>query len=58
MSAKEQTIDLTALTQKRENIVQRIMNLSAEQFDQLITLYSQQEKELRPACQAQRLTSA
>lgn len=55
MKAKEQSADLTV---KREKIIQRIMNLSNEQFDQLITLYSQQEKESVPACPVQRRTSA
>ena len=46
------------LSIKRENIIQRIMNLSDEQFDRLITLYSQQEKESCPACQVLHQTSA
>lgn len=46
------------LSQKRENIIQRIMNLSDEQFDRLITLYSQQEKELCPTCPIDHRTSA
>lgn len=50
--------ELFNLTQKRENIIQRIMNLSEEQFDQFITLYSQQEKESYPPDPVQRLTSA
>ena len=55
MNAKEQSADLNV---KREKIIQRIMNLSNEQFDQLITLYSQLEKESVPACPVQRRTSA
>ena len=46
------------LSQKREDIIQRIMNLSDEQFEQFITLYSQQEKESCPTCQVPHLTSA
>lgn len=42
----------------RENIIQRIMNLSDEQFDRLITLYSQQEKEWCPNAPTQHRTSA
>ena len=55
MTAKEKTSDLSA---KRENIIQRIMNLSAEQFDQFLTLYSQQVTESDPACPTQHRTSA
>ena len=33
------------LSTKREDIIQRIMNLSDEQFERLLTLYSQQEQE-------------
>ena len=46
------------LSTKRENIIQRIMNLSDEQFDRLITLYSQQEKEWCPNAPTQHRTSA
>ena len=46
------------LSTKRENIIQRIMNLSDEQFDRLLTLYSQQEQESDPACQVPHQTSA
>lgn len=46
------------LTKKREDIIQRIMNLSDEQFDRLLTLYSQQEKESDPVCPTLRQTSA
>lgn len=59
MSAKEQLFESAVnIAQKRENIIHRIMNLSCEQFDQLITLYSQQEKEFCPADLTQRRTSA
>ena len=59
MSAKEELhIINTNLSMKREAIVQRIMNLSDEQFDRLIALYSQQEKESCPACQVPHQTSA
>ena len=46
------------LSAKRENIIQRIMNLSDEQFDRLITLYSQQEPESDPDDQVLHRTSA
>ena len=56
MNAKEElTVNLSP---KRENIIHRIMNLSDEQFDQFLTLYSQLEKESYPPDPAQRLTSA
>ena len=43
MSAKIEKFDLIVnLSPEREEIIQRIMNLSNEQFEQLITLYSQQ----------------
>ena len=59
MSAKEELLDSTVnLSTKREKIIQRIMNLSEEQFDQLLILYSQQEIESCPACPVQRRTSA
>ena len=59
MSAKDELHNLNEnLSNKRENIIQRIMNLSDEQFDRLITLYSQQEKESDPACPTLRRTSA
>ena len=59
MSAAKELHNFTAnLSPKREDIIQRIMNLSDEQFDQLITLYSQQEKESYQADQSQHLTSA
>ena len=55
MTAKEETFDLST---KRENIIQRIMNLSNEQLDQLITLYSQQWQESAQTCPDQHRTSA
>ena len=59
MSAKNELHNINAnLSTKREKIIQRIMNLSDEQFDRLITLYSQQEKESDPACPTQHRTSA
>ena len=59
MSAREDLFNLTAdLSPKMENIIHRIMNLSNEQFEQLLILYSQQEKESCPACPVQRRTSA
>ena len=59
MSATQELHNITDnLSPKREDIIQRIMNLSDEQFDRLLTLYSQQEKEFCPAEPVQRLTSA
>ena len=59
MSAKKDSINLTAdLSQKRENIIHRIMNLSDEQFNQLLILYSQLEKESYPPDPIQHPTSA
>lgn len=59
MTAKAETLDSPAnLSQEREKIVQRIMNLSEEQFDRLLTLYSQQEKESCPVCPDPHRTSA
>ena len=59
MSAKAELHNLNEnLTNKRENIIQRIMNLSDEQFDRLLTLYSQQEQESAPTCPTLHRTSA
>lgn len=59
MTAQEELFDFAAtLSPKRENLIQRIMNLSDEQLDRLIALYSQQETEFDPACQAPHQTSA
>ena len=59
MSVKDELLECIAnLSPERERIIQRIMNLSNEQFDQLIILYSQLEKESCPACPVQRRTSA
>jgi hypothetical protein len=59
MSAKDELHNIDGnLSQKRENIIKRLMNLSDEQFDQLLTLYSQQETESCPTCQVHRRTSA
>ena len=59
MSAREELHNFNAnLSTEREKIIQRIMNLSDEQFDRLIALYSQQEKESCPACPTQHRTSA
>ena len=55
MTVKEETFDLST---KRENIIQRIMNLSDEQFDQFLTLYSQQVTESDPTCPTHHRTSA
>jgi hypothetical protein len=52
MSAKEE------LFAKREKIIQRILSLSDEQLDRLLTLHSQQEKESCQTCQDQHRTSA
>ena len=46
------------LSSEREEVIQRIMNLSDEQFKLLITLYSQQEKESVSACQTLHQSSA
>lgn len=46
------------LDAKRENIIQRIMSLSDEQFELLITLYSQQQQGSFQACQDPLQTSA
>ena len=46
------------LSPEREEVIQRIMNLSDEQFKLLITLYSQQEKESVLACQTLHQSSA
>ena len=59
MSAKVELHNINGdLSQKRENIIQRLMNLSDEQFDRLLTLYSQQVQESDPACQVLHQTSA
>lgn len=59
MSAKVELHNIDGnLTPKKENIIQRLMNLSDEQFDRLLTLYSQQEPESDPACPTQHRTSA
>ena len=58
MSAKLELHNINDNLSKRENIIQRIMNLSDEQFDRLLTLYSQQEQESDPACQVLHRTSA
>ena len=55
MSAQEETFELS---RKREKIIQRIMNLSDEQIDRLLTLHSQQEKESYQTYPIQHLTSA
>lgn len=46
------------LSPEREEVIQRILNLSEEQFQLLITLYSQQETESVSACQTLHRTSA
>lgn len=59
MTAKDELHNYNAtLSPDREKIIQRIMNLSDEQFDRLIALYSQQEKEFCPAAPTQHRTSA
>ena len=59
MIAKDELHNFNAtLSTDRENIIQRIMNLSDEQFDLLITLYSQQETEFCPTCPIDHRTSA
>ena len=52
MSAKDELHNLIAnLSPERENVIQRIMNLSDEQFELLIALYSQQVTGSASACQ-------
>ena len=46
------------LSPKRKEIIERILNLSEEQFELLLTLYSQQETESSQACPAPNLASA
>jgi hypothetical protein len=46
------------LDAKRKNIIDRIMALTDEQFELLITLYSQQQQESSQACPVPRWTSA
>lgn len=59
MSANEELHIINEnLSTKRESIIQRIMNLSDEQFELLLTLYSQQQQESCPACPTQIQTSA
>ena len=58
MSAKELHNFEENLSQRRENIIERIMNLSNEQFEQLLILYFQQEKESVPADPVPHRTSA
>ena len=58
MIAKDELHNINENLSKRENIIQRIMNLSDEQFDRLLTLYSQQEIESCPTCQVLHRTSA
>lgn len=59
MSAKVELHNINDnLSTKREDIIQRIMNLSDDQFERLIALYSQQEKESYQACPTLHQTSA
>lgn len=46
------------LSPKQEKIIKRIMKLSDEQLDRLLTLHSQQEKESYQTCPDQHRTSA
>lgn len=55
MPAKEETLELFA---KREKIAQRILNLSDEQLDRLLTLLSQQETGFYQTAPAPHQTSA
>lgn len=43
---------------KRDDIIERILNLTDEQFELLVTLYSQQSEESDPTGQAPLPTSA
>lgn len=59
MTKNVEMFDLIAnLSPKREKIIQRIMNLSDEQFERLVTLYSQQETGSSPICPDLHRTSA
>ncbi len=59
MSAKEELHIFTAdLSPEREKIIQRIINLSDEQFERFLTLYSQQETESYQSFPTQRPASA
>ena len=59
MNVKEELHNFNANSSPdREKIIQRIMNLSDDQFDRLITLYSQQEKGSVPTCPVPHQTSA
>ena len=59
MTATEEVFDSNVnLSPRKEKIIQRILDLSEEQFDRLITLYSQQETESDRADQSQHRTSA
>ena len=58
MTTKEEICGINNLSPKREQIIQRILKLSDEQFDRLVTLYSQQEKEFCQSCQVPHQTSA
>lgn len=58
MSAKDELHNLiNNLSPERENVIQRILNLSDEQFERLITLYSQQVTESASTCQIPHQTS-
>ena len=59
MSAKEELHNLIAnLSPEKEKIIERIINLSDEQFEQFLTLYSQQETESYQSFPTQRPASA
>lgn len=46
------------LIEKRDDIIDRILKLSDEQFEQFLTLYSRQDAEFDPLYQAPHRTSA
>lgn len=55
MNAQEETTELSA---RREKLIQRMLALSDEQLDRLITLYSQQAQGSLPDDPARHPTSA
>jgi hypothetical protein len=59
MVAKKETANVEKnISARREAVIQRIMNLSDEQFKLFIELYSQQERESAPADPVPHRTSA
>lgn len=54
----DETDSEISLSRKREDIANRIMQLSNEQFEMLLTLYSRQAQESAPADLVPHQTSA